>query len=123
MLDAAGLDGLYEEGEPESSRDRSGYQLTGHGDKVEVSYEGRRTVRWRTRTTPTSPTTWATGYLLFRRRIETVMLGTLAEILMAAGFGYTCQPAAGERAAMLLVHSRSAPGEEPRRFRTAVLWA
>ncbi|MEO3805259.1 hypothetical protein [Nonomuraea sp. B1E8] len=38
------------------------------------------------------------------------MLGAITEILIAAGFGFTFQPETEVRPAMLLVHSRSAPG-------------
>ncbi|WP_329426259.1 hypothetical protein OG339_39255 [Streptosporangium sp. NBC_01495] len=111
VLDAAGLDGLDEESEPDSSRDRSGYRLAGHGDKVEVFYEAadelfapsHEDVAGR----PDRP---EHQRLLFRRRIETVMLGAIAEILMAAGFGFTFHPACDQRAALLLVCSRSTPG-------------
>ncbi|MFB9206723.1 hypothetical protein ACFFV7_36400 [Nonomuraea spiralis] len=111
MLHTAGLDGLDEEGEPESSQDRSGYRLTGHGDKVEVRYRAADEL-------------FASSYdegadrpdhreyqlLLFRRRIETVMLGAIAEILMAAGFGFTFHPACDQSAAILRVNSRSSRG-------------
>lgn len=110
MLDAAGFKGLDKEDTPEGGPD-SGYRMLGHGEKVEVFFEAADEI---------FADTWDTGVqdpahrehqcLLFRRRIETVMLGAIAQTLIAAGFGFTQQPAVGQRPAVLLVHSRSAPG-------------
>ncbi|GAA3844188.1 hypothetical protein GCM10022226_79110 [Sphaerisporangium flaviroseum] len=86
MLDAAGLDGLDEEGEPDSSRDCSGYRLAGHGDKVEVRYEAADELLAPSyEDAAGQPDRPEHQRLPFRRRIETVMLSAIAEILMAAG--------------------------------------
>ncbi|MFI7535081.1 hypothetical protein [Streptosporangium sp. NPDC049376] len=108
VLDSVGLDGLDEENEPESGRDRSGYRLIGHGDKVEVRYEAADELF-----VPSyddgvdQPGHRGHQLLLFRRRVETIMLGAITEVLMAAGFGFTFRPACDQSAAMLLVSSHA----------------
>ncbi|MFB9966841.1 hypothetical protein ACFFOP_30165 [Sinosporangium siamense] len=111
VLDAAGLDGVDEDGEPQSSRERSGYRLVGHGDKVEVRYEAADELFLLSRPDGADhPSHPEHPRVLFGRRIETAMLSAITDILMAAGFGFTFCPAAEGQAAMVLVHSRSAPG-------------
>ena len=38
-------------------------------------------------------------HLLFHRQIETIMLGAITQVLIAADFGFTLQPATSQRAA------------------------
>ena len=38
-------------------------------------------------------------HLLFHRQIETIMLGAITQVLIAAGFGFTLRPATSQRAA------------------------
>lgn len=110
ILDAAGFNGLDEEDTPRGGSE-SGYRMLGHGDKVEVFYEAADEVFADTWTADAQdPGHRAHHRWLFRRQLETVMLGAITQTLLADGFGFTHQPSTAQRPAVLLVHSRPARG-------------
>ncbi|GLW63676.1 hypothetical protein Arub01_19200 [Actinomadura rubrobrunea] len=104
-LDAAGFKGLDVAQDPRwpDSVGDGGFRLRGRGDKVEVFYA--------------ADAEWPDDAYL-RHRIAAMMLGAIAEVLIAWGFPFTVHPASGagsgipaaaESGATLLVHAR--PGQ------------
>lgn len=109
VLDSAGFKGL-DEGESSTPISDGGYRMVGHGDKVEVSYAADAELfQFSWEEGAHEPGHHGHRYLLMRRQFETVMLGAIAQILIADGVGFTLQPATDQRSTILLVHSMSAP--------------